>query len=84
MSLEFNYLREIKFHMYQKNNMVLSALAKLKLAEQAETAGDVNELRKKVEETPNNKQFKFDLALALMAISEIDDAIELLLEIYKL
>ena len=68
----------------KKNNIVLSAVAKLKLAEQAESAGDVNELRKKVEETPNNKQFKFDLALALMAISEIDDAIELLLEIYKL
>lgn len=53
------------------------------LHEQAEALGDVESLRKAVEDSPGDHQRRFDLALALNAHGEREAAAEALLEIVR-
>ena len=62
---------------------ILSAKSALSLAEQSGEAGEVGELRAKSEAKPDDHQARFDLALALMAVSENESAIDELLEIVR-
>ena len=57
--------------------------AELKLREKAASAGDSVELRKRLEQYPNDHQARFDLALALDAKGNREVAIEELLEIVR-
>jgi putative thioredoxin len=57
--------------------------AELKLREQAASAGDSAELRRRLEQNPNDHQTRFDLALALDAKSDREGAIRELLEIVR-
>jgi putative thioredoxin len=60
---------------------VASARASLELARKAATAGDVEELRAKVDANPNDTQSRFDLALALNAKGDRQSALDALLTI---
>jgi len=60
-----------------------AARAQLELARQAQHAGPVNELRAAVEADPDNLQARFDLALALHAVGDIDGAVAQLLELFR-
>jgi putative thioredoxin len=60
-----------------------AARAKLALALQAEQAGPVEELRATVEAEPDNHQARFELAQALYATGQVEDAIEHLLELFR-
>lgn len=60
-----------------------AARAKLALARQAEQAGPVEELRATVEAEPDNHQARFELAQALYATGQVEDAIEHLLELFR-
>jgi len=57
--------------------------AELKLREQAASAGDSAELRKRLEQNPNDHQSRFDLALSLDAKGNREGGIEELLEIVR-
>ncbi len=57
--------------------------AQLELAKQAESAGPVAELRAQVEANPTDHQARFDLAQALHASGDVEDAIEELLELFR-
>ena len=58
-----------------------AAKAALELARKADDAGDVGELRAKVESKPNDSQARCELAIALNAAGERDGAAAQLLEI---
>ncbi len=60
-----------------------AARAKLDLARQAAEAGPVDELRAKVEADPDDHQARFDLAKALYAAGQVEDAVEQLLELFR-
>jgi putative thioredoxin len=60
-----------------------AARAKLALARQAEKAGPVDELRATVEADGDNHQARFELAQALYAAGQVEDAIEHLLELFR-
>ena len=66
-----------------KSPEVDAARAKLALARQAEQAGPVEELRATVEAEPDNHQARFELAQALYATGQVEDAIEHLLELFR-
>jgi len=55
----------------------------IELAEQAESLGDFEELRRKVEQDADDHQARFDLALALNARNERVEAAEQLVEIVR-
>lgn len=57
--------------------------AKLDLARQAENAGPVGELRAKVEADGDDHQARFDLAQALYAAGETQEAVDQLLELFR-
>jgi putative thioredoxin len=57
--------------------------AALKLAEQAGEAGDVAELRARVEAAPGDSQARFDLALALVGAGRDEEAAKELLHIVR-
>ena len=57
--------------------------AELKLREQAAGAGDLNALKAKLEADPNDHQARHDLALALDAAGQREEAIAALLEIVR-
>ena len=57
--------------------------AQLELARQAADAGPVGELRVKVEANPDDHQARFDLAQALHAAGDVEDAVEELLELFR-
>jgi putative thioredoxin len=57
--------------------------AELKLREQAVSAGDSAELRKRLEQNPNDHQARFNLALSLDSKGNREAAIEELLEIVR-
>jgi len=57
--------------------------AELKLREQAAGAGDSTELRRRLEQNPNDHQARFDLALSLDAKGHREGAIEELLDIVR-
>ena len=60
-----------------------SVAAALELAEAANEAGPVGELKAKVEASPGDHQARFDLAMALHAAGEREAAAEALLEILR-
>lgn len=60
-----------------------AAHAQLELARQAENAGPVADLTAAVEAEPDNLQARFDLALALHAAGQVQEAVDQLLEIFR-
>lgn len=60
-----------------------AAHAQLALALQAQNAGPVNELRAAVEAEPDNLQARFDLAQALYANGQAQEAVDELLEVFR-
>lgn len=60
-----------------------AAHAQLGLAKQAADAGPVAELTATVEAEPDNHQARFDLALALHANAEVEEAVAQLLELFR-
>lgn len=60
-----------------------AVFAQIELARQAENAGPVGELRAQVESNPDDLQVRFDLAQALHAAGEAEDAVTELLEIFR-
>ena len=57
--------------------------AQIALKKQAATAGPVADLRAAVEADPKNHQARFDLAQALHAQGEVEEAVEELLELFR-
>ncbi|MGC9369092.1 MAG: thioredoxin [Paracoccaceae bacterium] len=62
---------------------VEAAKAQLELSKQAADAGPVTELRAAVEADPDNHQARFDLAQALYANGETEEAVNELLELFR-
>ncbi|PQO21946.1 thioredoxin [Rhodobacteraceae bacterium WD3A24] len=62
---------------------VEAARAQLELARQAAEAGPVDDLRARVEANPDDHQSRFDLAQALYANGQTEDAVEQLLELFR-
>ncbi|MDV7145155.1 tetratricopeptide repeat protein [Tropicimonas sp. TH_r6] len=62
---------------------VEAARAQLELARQAADAGPLGELRAAVEADPANHQARFDLATALHAAGDVEDAVAELLELFR-
>jgi putative thioredoxin len=60
-----------------------AAHAQLELARQAENAGPVADLTAAVEADPDNLQARFDLALALHAAGQVQEAVDQLLDIFR-
>jgi putative thioredoxin len=60
-----------------------AAHAQLELAKQAADAGPVSELRARVEADPDDLQARFDLAQALYAAGQVQEAVDELLEIFR-
>lgn len=60
-----------------------AAHAQLELARQAADAGPVAELTAAVEADPNNHQARFDLATALHAKGDVEEAVTQLLELFR-
>lgn len=62
---------------------VIAAQAALELGEKSEELGDLNELARRVEASPDDHQARYDLAVALGARGEKEQAVENLLEIIR-
>jgi len=60
-----------------------AARAQLELARQAASAGPVAELEAAVAANPANSQARFDLALALHAAGQVDEAVDQLLDLFR-
>jgi putative thioredoxin len=65
---------------HANHEAVTSVQAQLKLADQAEAAGDVAELHAKVQKDPNDHQSRLDLATALAARGQSEAAVNELLD----
>ncbi len=61
-----------------------AAKAQLALAKQAADAGPVADLRAKVEADAEDRQARFDLAQALHAAGEVEEAVDTLLNLFRL
>ena len=66
-----------------KDAGVLAARAALGLADQASGLGDLGELKRRLESNPDDHEARFDLALALNAQGQRDEAADALLAIIK-
>jgi putative thioredoxin len=62
---------------------VAAARAALEVAEQAQSVGPVDELKKKVDANPLDHQARFDLAVALNSKGQRKDAVDNLIEIVR-
>ena len=62
---------------------IAAARAAVELARQAEGAGEVGELRSRLDANPADHQARFDLATALIARNDHEAAIEELLELFR-
>ncbi|NBC96918.1 MAG: thioredoxin [Deinococcus-Thermus bacterium] len=60
-----------------------AARAQVELARQAEKAGPVGDLRARLEANPDDHQTRFDLATALHAGGQTEEAVEELLELFR-
>jgi len=60
-----------------------AAHAQLELARQAAGAGPVGDLRAAVDAAPDNLQARFDLALALHANGDVQEAVDQLLDLFR-
>ncbi len=67
----------------QKHADVVAARAALDLASQAKEAGDLGKLREAVAQNPADHQARLDLATALFAGGQVEEAIDQLLELFK-
>lgn len=67
-----------------KSQELEAARAQLELARQAADAGPVDQLRAAVEADPADRQARFDLALALHASGRVEEAVDALLELFRL
>lgn len=67
-----------------KAKEIEAARAQLELARQAANAGPEQELRAAVQADPQDRQTRFDLALALHAAGKVDEAVDVLLDLFKL
>jgi len=65
------------------NQKIITIQTALELEAQTAGAGDVNEVKKFLENNPDNHQARFDYALALYGAGETEIAIEELVEIIK-
>ena len=63
---------------------VEAARAQIELARQAANAGPETDLRAALARDPENRQTRFDLALALHAAGKVDEAVDTLLDLFKL
>jgi len=61
-----------------------AARAQIELAKQAANAGPEQDLRAAVAANPEDRQARFDLALALHAAGKVDEAVDTLLDLFKL
>ena len=61
-----------------------AAFAQIQLARQAENAGPLAELQQAVQADPGNAQARFDYALALNANGQTAEAVDALLELFRL
>jgi putative thioredoxin len=68
----------------KKNNLINPVKAQVELAEKFEFAGEVNELKNKITQEPESLTLKLELAVALIANNNHKEAIEILLDLYKL
>ncbi|MFZ1662287.1 MAG: co-chaperone YbbN [Paracoccaceae bacterium] len=66
-----------------KSVEVEAARAQLDLARQAQSAGPVGDLQAAVAADPANHQARFDLALALHANGQVDEAVDELLDLFR-
>lgn len=66
-----------------KDPAVASVRAKIELAEQAASLGDLGALQRQVEEDPADHQARFDLAVGLSARGRQEDAVNHLIEIVR-
>ena len=62
---------------------ILALQAQIELTNQAESIGELNDLRKLLSTDVNNHQVRFDLALALFTKGETSEAIQELLTIFR-
>jgi putative thioredoxin len=67
----------------QTASEIEAARAQLALARQADSAGPVAELRAAVEADPANLQARYDLALALHASGQVQEAVDMLLDLFR-
>lgn len=67
-----------------KAKEIEAARAQLELARQAANAGPEQELRAAVQADPQDRRARFDLALALHAAGKVDEAVDVLLDLFKL
>lgn len=67
-----------------KAKEIEAARAQLELAKQAANAGPEAELRAVVAANPQDRQARFDLALALHAAGKVDEAVDELLDLFRL
>ena len=67
-----------------KSQEVEAARAQLELARQATDAGPVDQLRAMVDADPADRQARFDLALALRASGRVEEAVDALLDLFRL
>jgi putative thioredoxin len=63
---------------------VLAAKAEIELAHQSADAGEVGHLRAAVAHDPHSRQARYDLALALVAEKKTEEAVDVLLELFRL
>ncbi|MBI1170244.1 tetratricopeptide repeat protein [bacterium] len=63
---------------------VTAAKAQIDLARQAAKAGPETELRAALARDPSNRQVMFDLATALHASGKVEEAVDMLLDLFKL
>ncbi|MEO6298476.1 MAG: tetratricopeptide repeat protein [Paracoccaceae bacterium] len=63
---------------------VTAAKAQIELTRQAANAGPEADLRASLAKDPGNPQVMFDLALALHAADKVEEAVDMLLELFKL
>ena len=67
-----------------KAKEIEAARAQLDLAKQAANAGPEQELRAAVEADPADRQARFDLATALHAAGKVEEAVDVLLDLFRL
>jgi putative thioredoxin len=67
-----------------KTKEVEAARAQLELTRQAANAGPEDDLQRIVASDPENRQARFDLALALHAAGKVDEAVETLLDLFRM
>jgi putative thioredoxin len=67
----------------EKHAEILAVRTAIDLAEQARSAGPVNELKAKVEANAKDHQARFDLAMALYAAGQREEAVDQLLDLVR-